>query len=282
VSRPSSPTYKKQVLRKILFDYRQGKQDSNKVSLYENTSSAEMYGLGLANIHNELREPTLWVPGEYANHIQKSSFWNIGESTSLLVKLSESDPPRITYCGIPSYKYYLDDAQYHEICNLIARGQFFNSDPSKPVVHVRAIIATHSSISRSDRATEQWKEVPGTYSRTIGLEMRNSESEQILEIYKRIALYNKEHEDHQHQIKVVLIKSVADVGDPDVGKPKEDNPDADDPFYRYGKQISSVLVYKFLTTYGHKISSRLKSNKSHKDKNWQSFSLNSDSCCILI
>ena len=224
--RPVSPRYKKDVLRKILYDQRTQRLPIPGIyTLSSSSLPGDKHGLDLRAIQQLIHSQTPCPLKECAH---------------LLQRMSEGTAPLITYCN-QSFKYYVNEPQYQQISNLTGRGAYPELDPSEPETHL-GVMATDVSAVRADLSKSDWKEMEAKWDRNlVGLEMEG------YGLYEAVNKYNSiNYENNRPKVQVLLMKGVSDVGDPE----------KDDQFHKYGKQISAAVVYKFLMRYGYQLADR--------------------------
>jgi len=214
IARPVSQRYKQEMLLQILCLHRRD-QEKLLPSTASHSAPGGFWGLSLQMIQEQLDPQT----------------WEEGESTSLLNRLSQLEPPKVTYCEI-SYQYYLDDAQYNQVRSLLGRGNYPKKDPKEPRVTV-GVMATDSAV-RADMSAQNWTQVAAELAQRelVGLEMEASG------LYEAVRLFNDRS---SKRAQAILIKGVSDLA----------SPDKDDQYHSYGKQISAAFVYQFLRSYGY-------------------------------
>jgi tetratricopeptide (TPR) repeat protein len=219
VTRPASSKYKRDFLRKILYNFRSHLELDKSVS-------EDVYSLSLTQIQQQIGGgPIAWHPEEY---------------TSLLIKLSQEPKPQISYSA-PLSKYYLNDTQYEEIKYVIASGEFPEPDPLQPTVHVGSItIDAETRTESCDPSTPEEKKYD--HNRVIlGSEL------EFHSIYKALDIYDEtlERKDRP-DARFIIVKGVCDLGD--LVK--------DGQYHRYAKQVSAAFVYQFIVMHGYEMADK--------------------------
>lgn len=219
VPKPISDRYKKQVIRKTLYQHRKDTQDSD-ASEHQNLTP-QTYGVYLTDIAAQLPDQE----SEKKETCQRllSRLQNLGEISYFV----ETD------------QYYLNDAQFQQVERLLRNTTFPKLDNSEPNVYCGTVMTDVSAV-RGDIDEKKWIQ----YANELGARDLYGLDMEGIGLYQAINTLNADH--RRNRMKVLMVKGVSDLADAD----------KDYQFHTYGKQVSAAFVCEFLRCYGFRLLGR--------------------------